>query len=226
MIAIDGLLDYDVYRGGPLPVPNRFGYGYLLAGNGVFIRAQNNFVDALQLVAPAEVRGLPMLTPFIRPRVGRLPGRLLTAIMTHAGRFPNQEVVYQVVVENGRFKVHVVAFGDKTSAEFVDVATSDKILFEAHSHNTMTAFFSATDNAYEQYFRWYAVLGRVTAERPQAALRLGVYGYHFPTRLDSLFVINGDEDIEDVVVRDDSMGRMMGRARRQVGYKRSDDDTD
>lgn len=226
MIEIDGLIDYTVYRGGTLPAPNQFGYGYLLAGNGVFIRAQNNFVDALQMVAPVEVRGLPELTPFIRPKVAKLPGRLLTAMLAHASRFPKREIVYQVTVENGRFQVHVAAYGDKTSAEFVDVATSDKILFEAHSHNTMPAFFSPTDNAYEQYFRWYAVLGQVTVERPQVILRLGVHGYHFPVRLDNLFNMNGSENVQDLVVRDQLIGKMMTSARRQVGFKRSSNDND
>lgn len=217
MIDIFGLTEHHVYKGGELASPNQHGYQYLMAGNGLFLRARNRFVDTLQMIASANVRGLPVLMPFVRLRTNKLPGRLLTAMVTHAGRFPEKEIVYQTAVENGKFKVHVVAFGNKTSVEFDDICPADQILFEAHSHNTMDAFFSGTDNAFEQHFRWYAVLGRVTSERPQVALRLGVYGYHFPIRLSELFDLRGDEGVTDVTAVGDAMRSVMSSARRQTG---------
>lgn len=45
------------------------------------------------------------------------------------------------------------------------------LLLETHSHNTMDAFFSGTDDANENATQFYAVWGRVTAKEPAFAFR-------------------------------------------------------
>ena len=42
----------------------------------------------------------------------------------------------------------------------------------------MHAFFSSTDDADEQGFRLYVVIGNVDTDRPTLAARVGVYGHH------------------------------------------------
>ncbi len=50
-------------------------------------------------------------------------------------------------------------------------------LCELHSHNTMPAIFSATDDAEESFgFRIYAVIGKVDTA-PEIRVRIGVYGH-------------------------------------------------
>ncbi len=185
MMQIADLLAHHIYTG-ELPPPNPPGYQFITAGNGVLLRAANNYMDVAQLAAPGVVRGLPELRPFLKLH-GKLPGRFLLRIILHAQQYLEQEVVYQVVEVDGRFRLRVVAYGSKASATFEDSAPADRIVFEAHSHNTMGAFFSATDNAYEQHFRFYAVVGKLDQARPSVAFRLGVHGYHFPVQLDQLF---------------------------------------
>jgi PRTRC genetic system protein A len=191
MIRIGDLLQHHIYQG-ELPPANPHGYQYIMAGNGILLRAQNRWLDVAQLVNRAEVRGLPVLRPFVRLHHAKLPGRFLLNIILHAQKHLEREVVYQVVEENGRLRLRVVAYGTRTSATFEDCVPSDQIVFEAHSHNTMKAFFSGTDNAYEQHFRWYAVVGELDKQRPSVVFRLGVYGYHFTLPLESLF------DLSDV----------------------------
>jgi PRTRC genetic system protein A len=191
MIRIADLISHWTYRG-ELPPPNPPGYQFITAGNGVLLRASNPYVDVAQVVAPGVVRGLPVLRPFLTLR-GALPGRFLLRIILHAQRYLEQEVVYQVAEVDGRFKLRVVAYGSKASATFEDCAPADAILFEAHSHNTMGAFFSGTDNAFEQHFRFYAVVGNLDRPKPAVAFRLGVYGYHFPLRLSQLFDFSEQE---------------------------------
>jgi PRTRC genetic system protein A len=193
MMRFADLMQYQVYQG-ELPPANPPGYQYFMAGNGLMLRAANRYMDVAQRIGLAEVRGLPNLYPFVHLR-GKLPGRFLTRILLHAQQHLEREVVYQVVEVDDRFRLRVVAYGDRTSAVFEDSAPPDRILFEAHSHNTMEAFFSATDNAYEQHFRFYAVVGRLDQARPSVIFRLGVYGYHFPLPLSTLFQFEQGEEL-------------------------------
>ena len=192
MINIADLLQHHIFQG-DMPPPNARGYQYLLAGNGVVLRAANRFMDVAQVIAPADVRGLPRLQPYVRLN-GRLPGRFLLNIILHAQKHLSREVVYQVPEEDGRFQLRAVAYGTKTSAEFADCAPPANILFEAHSHNTMPAFFSGTDNAFEQHFRFYAVVGHLDKPEPSVAFRLGIYGYHIPLPLSTLFDFSNGEN--------------------------------
>ena len=59
-------------------------YQYILAGNGVLVRAETRFFTALLLIAPGVVRGLPPLRPQFRLKVPRLPAGLLHTILTDA----------------------------------------------------------------------------------------------------------------------------------------------
>ena len=63
---------------------------------------------------------------------------------------------------------------------------TSNVMVDLHSHGNMGAFWSGTDNADEQGFRVYGVIGRLD-ERPEIRLRLGVYGYWFPIPVSLLF---------------------------------------
>src|SRR5262249_45119751 len=51
-------------------------------------------------------------------------------------------------------------------------------LIEIHSHHSMAASFSSTDDQDETGFRLYGVIGRLS-DAPEIRLRVGVYGYHW-----------------------------------------------
>lgn len=195
MLKIADLLQHYVYRGGELPPPNDPGFQYILGGNGLFVQAKSELMHVAQPIARARVRGLPPIKGFVRLAHRRLAGRTISIIINHARKHPDIEVVYQVTAD---YKIHVVAYGTKAAAKFENRETRDglPIILEAHSHNTMAAYFSPTDNDYENYFRWYMVVGRVTDERPQVAFRLGVHGHHIRMPLESLFRLEGHEKIE------------------------------
>ena len=98
----ENLVTYHIHRDdaplmcpGPTPV-----YRYILAGNGVQVRAETRFFTALLLIAPGVVRGLPPLRPQFRLKVPRLPAGLLQTILTDARGAPRpggglNEVLYQ-----------------------------------------------------------------------------------------------------------------------------------
>jgi PRTRC genetic system protein A len=66
----------------------------------------------------------------------------------------------------------------------------DGVICDLHSHHTMHAFFSATDDCDEGGFRFYAVVGQVLA-RPEIRLRLGMYGDFVSLPMTALFTSAG-----------------------------------
>lgn len=63
----------------------------------------------------------------------------------------------------------------------------ENTVVDIHSHGMMDAFFSETDNADEQGFRIFCVVGKLDQPVPEAKLRVGVYGYLWPVRWEDAF---------------------------------------
>ena len=58
---------------------------------------------------------------------------------------------------------------------------------EFHSHGSSRAFFSKTDDADEQGFRIYGVVGRLDDPESELSLRVGVYGHFAPADWPQVF---------------------------------------
>ena len=192
---IDKLVTYHIHKRDPLPANDALAYQYVLAGNGVFVRAETRFFTALLPVTASTVRGLPPLRPQFQLLVPRIPARLLDAILVDArcARRPDNglnEVLYQFY-HHGR-AVQVKKPAQQTTPTSVTTAVADAatIICDLHSHGNMRAFFSQTDNADEQGARLYAVIGKLDSE-PEMRLRVGVYGYWQPLPLTAVFTANG-----------------------------------
>jgi hypothetical protein len=180
-------IHHTVYQGGPLPPFGAPAYEYLLAGNGLFLRAESEHIAALCHIQKFEVRGLPALAQEIRPKHGRIKGELLWQIRKDMATYHNREMMYYVTLAGGRVRVHRPRqVGTGASVHYEDAIDYGRAILDLHSHASMKAFFSATDDADEQGFRWYGVIGRVY-DRPEIALRLGVYGYHLRVPAATLF---------------------------------------
>ena len=96
----DDLVTYHVHKRGPLPASEALAYQYILAGNGVFIRAETSFFDVLLHIAPCTVRSLAPLHHHFQLKAPRIPSCLLNTILTnalHARRADGglNEVLYQ-----------------------------------------------------------------------------------------------------------------------------------
>lgn len=196
---IDKLVTYHIHKRDPLPANDALAYQYVLAGNGVFVRAETRFFTVLLQVTACTVRGLPPLRPQFQLLVPRIPARLLDAVLADAlrARRPDNglnEALYQFH-HHGR-AVQVKKPAQQTTptsvAASVTTAVADAagIVCDLHSHGNMRAFFSQTDNADEQGARLYAVIGRLDSE-PEMRLRVGVYGYWLALPLTAVFTNNG-----------------------------------
>lgn len=195
----DNLVTYHIHKRDSLPVNDALAYQYILAGNGVFVRAETRFFTALLPVTVCTVRGLPPLHPRFQLLVPRIPARLLDIVLADArrARRPDNrlhEVLYQfhhhgraVQVQKPQQQTSPTSVITHMTAEAEDAAS---IICDLHSHGNMHAFFSQTDNADEQGTRLYAVIGRLDSN-PEIRLRVGVYGCWLPLSLTAVFMGNG-----------------------------------
>lgn len=184
MLNLFDLISHTTYTGGKVEPPTK-GYRYITAGNGVFISAKNQFVEALVCVSKAEIRGLPSLAPYAKLKHGLLSG-ILPPIVDHAKKFCNQEVAYHVVWNGDRFDAVVAAYGTSSSIENLRDSPG-LVVVELHTHSFMNAYFSKTDNDNQKEFRWFATLGKCNKAVPDIVLRLGVYGYYADFNYSFLF---------------------------------------
>jgi hypothetical protein len=79
------LVAYHIYRGEPIPLTDGRVYDYLLAGNGLFVRAETRFWRAAIPVARCRVRGLPDLSTRFILKQPRLPNSLLYEVVDELG---------------------------------------------------------------------------------------------------------------------------------------------
>ncbi len=162
----------------PLGPITTLGYEYVVAANGLFIRAEDERIEALLPVTESltALPGLEAVIPLARLKVGRVPARWLWSVQQDARRNLAIETLYQFVHTGDWRCVKPAQSGTRTTLGFADEAQA---VIDLHSHNILPAFFSATDNADEGGLRFYAVIGRLDTERPELAVRVGVYGQHW-----------------------------------------------
>ena len=189
------LITYYVHRSDPLPPNNAHLYQYILAGNGLFLRAGTPWWEVVMPLLLYPVRGLLPVKPVFRLLIGRLPETLLAAAYQSAlsAREKNgglREALYSFQVQEKQVRVmrprQIATPGSVTSAGLDDPA----ILLELHSHGNMPAFWSPTDNHDEQGIRLYGVMGRLDSV-PEMKLRVGVCGHWKPLFVNQLFTGDG-----------------------------------
>lgn len=183
---LSNFVTYHIHRENHLPSNDALAYQYILARNGVFIRAETRFFIALLPVVSCVVRGLAPLRQSFHLKVPRVPARLLDTVLTDAlhARRPSgdraenglNEVLYQFH-HHGR-TVQVKKPPQRATGVSVTAAgSSDPAVFcDLHSHGNMHAFWSRTDDNDEQSARVFAVIGKLDTE-PEVRMRVGLYGY-------------------------------------------------
>ena len=152
-----------------------YGYDYVMAGNGLFIQAENASLTARIRLAETCVRGLAPAREKLRLAHGTIPAELLVAGVLWMQKTPETERYFCIAWEGDEYRLRIPAQqGQGASVRYAAVTGA---VAEFHSHARYPAYFSHTDDADEQGFKIYGVIGRLDQEKPQMALRLGVYGY-------------------------------------------------
>jgi PRTRC genetic system protein A len=185
------LVTYHIHQQEPLPASDALAYQYILAGNGLFVRAETRFFTAVLLAAACTVRGLAPLRRQFRLKCPRLPAQLLHAVLAD-GRRARQpdgrlnETLYQFHHHGRTVQVRKPAQQGTATSVIAAGGDAPAVVCDLHSHGHMPAFFSPTDDADEQGLRLYAVMGRLDSV-PEMRLRLGVCGYWQPLPLTAVF---------------------------------------
>lgn len=192
----DNLVTYHLHKQNPLSNNDALAYQYILAGNGLFVRSETCFFEAIFPITFCIVRGLKPLHHDFQLKVPRLPATLLNTILTDArqarrrsGGLPSSElneVFYQIYHHGQTVQVRKPR-QQVTAVSVVTTSADDRsIICDLHSHGNMPAFFSQTDNTDEQAAKLYAVIGKLDSV-PEMRLRVGVYGYWMSLPLTAVF---------------------------------------
>ena len=184
------LVDYLIARDGP-PPRRGLAYDYVLAGDGLYLVAENDALGVRVPVARCAVRGLPPLYPACTLKHGRLPHAAWETIVAiaEARRLSGHEVLLVARRDDlvGYRLVRPPQLAGPTGVVYRP--PSDAVL-EIHSHCDYPARFSSTDDRDEQGLRVYGVLGRLGTDRPEVALRVGAYGHFLPLPWEAVFAGN------------------------------------
>jgi len=182
----NNLIPLYLYTGHPLPRPERL-YDYVLTAQGIVKRVETPYVSADHLLAPIETNliGLRLATYRLQPlrfKLPRIPGRLLQEVLADARRNLALEYMYQVKFDpvTGRWTVTRPDQDQSRSRVGYTALDPSGVVLDLHSHHTMPAFFSATDDSDEKGGRFYGVMGHLERAQPELAVRLGLYGHWIP----------------------------------------------
>ena len=170
-------------------------YEYIVAGNGLFVRAEDSRIAACIPLAYPKCRGLATVETYARLKLPRISGGFLKLILENARRKLPDESAYQFVYRAD----HWVCIRPEQQAtpSSVDYADIPEAVIDLHSHAEMGAFFSGTDDQDEGGLRFYIVIGNV-GDVPTIKARVGVYGHRWPvpvsTLFDSLYIFVEEKD--------------------------------
>ena len=164
-------------------------YAYILAGNGIFVKAKRDGLDVLIPVSHSKIAGLPPLTPYVKLPC-RVPANLLlTALELSRQVVPNEILFWFNRDEDWKMDLprQLARTGSVVPADRMDVRGT-RALIDLHSHGVLLPFFSPTDDRDEQGFRIYAVIGEVDRS-PGIRVRVGVYGHYFDVPASQVFEV-------------------------------------
>lgn len=188
-MLVNNLVNAVLATGEQLPPIQAAGYEYVLAGNGLFIRAEDSRMEAMIPVAYATLKGLQDVDPYARLKTPLIPSAWLWSVLNGARRNLPNEVLYQFHWDGATWRCIVPP--QSTGMAFVGFIEEGAPLVDLHSHGHMKAFFSTTDDSDEQGFRFYAVVGHVDTRVPQLLVRAGVYGHHWDVPATTIFEATG-----------------------------------
>ena len=161
------------------------GYDYVLGEGGLYVQSESAHLTARLLVAPAEVRGLAPVSEKLTLAHGPIPAHLFELGLRWFQEAPDIERFFAVRWDGRAYRLVVPPqAGTATSLAYRPPAG---VVAEFHSHGSLPAFFSATDDRDEQGFRLYGVVGRLDTLLPELSLRVGVYGHFAPLEWSQVF---------------------------------------
>jgi hypothetical protein len=146
------VVDYLVAHAG-LPAPRGQAYDYVLAGDGLFVAAENQWLQLRVPIAKCTVRGLSNIYSLCTLVQSRLPVELWFDILTvlRLAHNTGHEVFVGVCHDSTRYRLLLPQ--QVVTPVSVSYPPQDNLVLELHSHGDADTHFSATDTADEQRLR-------------------------------------------------------------------------
>src|SRR3712207_6568645 len=133
------LVEYLVARAGPPPRRGR-AYDYVLAGDGLYVVADHDWLEARVPGAPCIVPGLPPLSPACILKPGRIPHSLWQEIVEIALAWATSEnEVLVAVAYHPTRGYHLVVPPQVVSPGRIVYQPASRVVLELHSHHGLPA---------------------------------------------------------------------------------------
>jgi PRTRC genetic system protein A len=161
-------------------------YSYILASNGLFLRARNEHLAVTICLALQEIRGLAPLGESIQFIHGKIPTYFLNLALSVLSAKPDTEK-YLAIVWDGQYRLKEPP--QEAGPGHVTYDVLPNTVLDIHSHTgSMPAIFSGIDDHDEKGFAVYAVAAELRNLFPTVAIRLGTYGYMLDIEKNDVFI--------------------------------------
>lgn len=184
-------------------------YTYIMTSSGLWIQSEARGIKITMPLAEtygARIRGLGELDYRLElPGGGRIPAQILFDILsTFTAKLPKE--CGMAVVWSDIWKRYRAVMPEQqvtqASVHYQKIQSTESlwVVVDAHSHNTMHAFFSSTDDADDQGFGISMVAGELDKEKPAIDVRMCVYGHFLPLEVSQVFDVpqeTGDDENEE-----------------------------
>lgn len=181
------IVDYLIAKD-KLPASSGLAYDYVLARDGLYLRAENEHLAVCIPIAAVEIRGLASIEPFVRLKNGRLPLSLWDRFVRLARAFAeHRSELLAVVTFTPDLGYELRVPPQRVSPSRIVYEPLPDTVLELHSHHALPAFFSHTDDADETGLRLYGVVGRLSFQPAEVSLRAGAFGYFAPVAFEDVF---------------------------------------
>ncbi|GCE32008.1 hypothetical protein KDA_74920 [Dictyobacter alpinus] len=174
-------------------------YQYVIAGNGVFLFAGCPGLEVLMPIsAPCHLPGLAPVVPYVAWKHPLVDEEVVRDVFDRARASQDREHGHMLerlfyLTWEDAWRVHEPE--QVQSAGSVQALTSSEqdetALIEGHSHHTMRAYFSSTDDRDELVnggFKVYFVIGQINTH-PQIRTRVCVHGYAWDVPASTFFAL-------------------------------------
>jgi PRTRC genetic system protein A len=185
-------------------------HNHIFQGDGDYLVVNNKIANFIVKMNEAKRPGLPeeFNGHKIQLKVPRIPKKIYYQIIGFfrdiAKTMGNSEAFIQVYYDkiNKEYVCHVpeqtvsgasVSYDATANLNEVD---RDRYIsvFEIHSHNTMNAFWSGTDNADEKETKFYGVFGKINDDQIDERFRFMAMGKQVDLTKENIFDFDGSED--------------------------------
>jgi PRTRC genetic system protein A len=163
-------------------------FDYIMARDGLYLAAERDEIVVCFPIAPAEVRGLQPAGSLFDFDLPHVPAGLVGRILQVSRHYAESSLESLFWLRHSELNPYDNGWLLEEPAQERRAASCrphdgqadvyERTIIEIHSHHSMPARFSATDDKDETGFRLYGVIGNLP-EEPEIRLRVGVYGAAF-----------------------------------------------